>query len=1221
MRRGTRVAAAYVAVTADGSGINEEIVDSVDAAGDDMDDKGREHGDRYGEGFSDGFLGRMRNRVAGRLGNVLGSKDVAGAAGDEAGESFVDRMSDKVRSMGDRIGSELSDRMASNPEQVRRGIDRAFDDGFADRIGDRLGSRIAASMSEAIENQSAMISGAIENAVSGNGRGGRGGKDDGLSGLIGRMFGAGSRNNFLNLIGKTVGGLVGVFEKLTALGGGGGGGAGIAAVFARLGASLPVLIPALGAVGLALSAIVSIAGALVGILTALASTITSALTGAIAVALPMMAALVTAGGLVVNAFTSMTNAQRDYLFNAFQPFKAALTGIGQIVMQQFVAPLYNGQSAIQVWSANVQRALVPLAGVAQTTAKAFADAGNTITAALSGAGFQRFFAVLGRELPTIVRSLSSALGDFLNGMMGVFAAVLPYVTQFSRYLAGAAKSFSEWANSSKGQNSIVQFVGRAVESLKVLWRFIREVGGFISDVFFNPHSQRAGNSIFASLANAFEGFRRAFAKAARSGDLERWFNDAIKFGGQLWAVIQSLFKIFLALYNSGVLTGVGNALGALAKIMDGVVSSAETLSSVFSRGIPGALGMIPNAVRAAAGPLAGLWDLIKNIITGINELAGTNFTIPGTSSTTNNAIVGPWAPGTPGNPVPYIAPIDMDAFQSSLPDLSSLIGSGNTALNNTYEMYGGYMPDPEDPAKSGGKKDKDKHFGEAMAEEWANPYIQMANAIIKRAPTLAEEIREAGRQARDVIEGAFTDLANMWADVTFDMSVTLTGGVKDASSMLGGEAVTDFINNIVESTADTINTNNQNTMDAANQMMADARTAADGLIAQARAAREAAAQRLKNAKTKPEADAALRDLQAADNALAAAKAQARKIMDDAQATYDSMIAAANASVDGLNAARQIVADQGVVTPEIVQALINGESVFNATLADFAEARQIVAEQLTDAGQALEAAINLRNNYATQVADSLRAFGSLMTAQAKTINGVQQALTSGDITDNLQERLDKIRKFNENLRQLLAMGLSESAYKQIVDAGVENGGAYAEAILAGGQGAVSEVNNLTDQIDSASTMLGNAAANHMYQAGVEAATGFYNGLVSLNNELTTAATALGETIANAVKKALGIASPSKVMFDLMHDDVGDGVVNGLDAAQGKVGLAASRLAAQVAVSPEVAAYAASQGAAPTVEGEAVSGNGKTVIWNGDIVTPTEDPVAVSNEVLNELTGRL
>ena len=117
------------------------------------------------------------------------------------------------------------------------------------------------------------------------------------------------------------------------------------------------------------------------------------------------------------------------------------------------------------------------------------------------------------------------------------------------------------------------------------------------------------------------------------------------------------------------------------------------------------------------------------------------------------------------------------------------------------------------------------------------------------------------------------------------------------------------------------------------------------------------------------------------------------------------------------------------------------------------------------------------------------------------------------------------------------------------------------------------------------------------------------------KLDSAAAALGEAIARAIANALGIKSPSRVLMAMM-DDVGDGTVIGLDNQASKIENAAARMSSRIAVSPEVAAYAALQGQI------AVSGNTSgMLVGEINIHTPTENPEAVAYEVLDEVTGRL
>lgn len=168
---------------------------------------------------------------------------------------------------------------------------------------------------------------------------------------------------------------------------------------------------------------------------------------------------------------------------------------------------------------------------------------------------------------------------------------------------------------------------------------------------------------------------------------------------------------------------------------------------------------------------------------------------------------------------------------------------------------------------------------------------------------------------------------------------------------------------------------------------------------------------------------------------------------------------------------------------------------------------------------------------------------------------------------------------------------------------------------GGQAAISDVNGLVAQIDAASDSLGKQAGDRLYQAGVNAAQGLVDGLLSLSDQLDSAASRLGASIAQSLRNALGIASPSRVMIAAMGH-VGDGIEKGLDDQSAKVGIASARLAKQIQVSPEVASYAARQGDSPYV-----SRNTELPPIDLTIVTPTEDPRAVATEAIDQLVERL
>lgn len=1076
-----------------------------------------------------------------------------------------------------------------------------------------------------------------------------------LSDTIGRLFGAGSRNNGLNLLGKTMGNVVGLVEKGNTLvttfakgfssaaeGAGlvaramsgfaalGGSGAGFAGMFASLAASAPLVAVALGAVLIVGSALVSVLGALLGIVVALASTIASALVGALAVAGPLLASFVAGAALVTAAFTSMTEAQRTYLASAFQPVKAAFTGIGQIIFTQFTKPLYDGQSAIQVWATNIQKAMVPLSGVARSTAGAFADAGISITGALSGPGFQKLYASLETELPSIVRNLSSAFADFADGIGATFAAIMPQVTRFTQYLSDGAREFSKWANSAKGQNAIKDFVDRAVDSLKSLWGFIKEVGGLLADVFFGKDAQNAGNSIFDSMRTEVEKFRTKL----EGMDLKGWFEDARKFGRRLYNGIVDLSDVITDLYDDGTLDKVGDSFETMAEAVKDVSEAVKKAKALFSIDLPDSLDALVNPIGSAIGLIDNLSQAIRDIPSMPSLSLPKLPSIPGGSSlggAVTESIIG----AVTGERVASMGRKAGETFGRAFgkyakPDLDALIDSGNDALDNTYTQNGGYMDDPKggkgggkggtpnpqdgsnvgEPGGKGGKGGKGRN--KKFEQGWQNPYLVFAQGLIMQGMKLADEIRAAAATARDELDKALTDAFDALSEILTGTGQTFMASVLEASNSFDPSSVIDSFNSMVDSASQSAMEAVANAQTQATAMVDSAVQARAQMIASGEAAVQAAAQAIASAATPRELKNALAQMDQARRDLDLAYATGDQIVREAQANAQRLLDTANATQTQINAANAIIAGQAILNTGNVLALISGQNNVNATLADYAEARRIVAERMAEANQKLSDAIGMRDSYNSQVAESIRSFGSILSAQAKSINGIAQALTADDISGELRSRLARIKTFRDNLRQLLASGLSDDAYKQLVDAGVEGAGEYVQAIVNGGQGAVSEVNDLIGQISNEADLLGEEASTRLYQAGVDAAQSLLDGLTSLSGELAAAAGELGYQIAVAIARTLGLPLPDRADYT---------------AATGS-GNGTRQMAASVPYSTPPGAdgsrgYSGGvPGARPASESPVSGNTGKVVNVGGvTIVTPTKDPKAVANEAINEIVGNI
>lgn len=1193
MKRGTRVGQAYVALTVDGDSANKDIVDSVDDAGPGVEKAADRHSKRYSKRFAEA-LDQLPAKVSKKLDETLGlAGDKAGRdSGDKAAKSFAKSFGKSLaknlaREMEDVFARQLdlfeqsggiggrgggggggtggtggggvsgnSDGVLRPPPAEQRYLQSAYRlNVMFERKRDLI--RKAAYKEEARRNkmltdqymkdwdaalkERARMEAATQKRIElisrarskferdleakrvderGNNIPGRGRAETSLGDRIADSFGRRSRNDFIHGFAVALGGMVklvtgvqraatGLFSTFQEGFNGAAEGAsffsknlsGVASVGGRLVSGLAKGGPAILAVVVALSVMISIVGALIGIVTALAATITTALVGSLIVLSGAIGAVVVAGGLLTAAFMSMTDAQQEALATAFKPLHELMIGIGQTMITQMLP-------AFKTWSSFLQTALINITPLAEAMGAAFAQAGTNITAALTGPGFQMLASELAFFLPGIIDQLSAAFGEFLNGLAASFAAVLPYVGVFSDYLVRLTERFSTWASSFEGQNSIANFVDRAVVALKSLWGAVREVSGLLFDVLFSPQALAAGNTMFDAIRDKFAEWRDIVAEAAADGSLQRWFDDAIEFGTNLWSVMESLGGTFMALYDSGTIELISEGLSALADIIDFLNMVLEPLASLLG-------GNLPNALASA---LQGLQNLLPGFSAFEEQLAKIQSRLEAMGVATGSII----APGTGRSLSNMVSKaIRNKDNEDRKGNRKGLIGSGRNALAGTTDEDAPYV----------------------------NPYKKFAEGLIKDGPTVSAQIRNA----------------------MLELVKKIAEGINDAVKS----------KDIVESRESMLN------------LATDLKTDAEKMVNTAQQALNSAAQSLAGAGSANAAESALKKVKAAQKDLEAALANQKRI----------------------NGVAKTLLRQRVTSEYHVQRLLAGLTSRNATLGDYVVARGRVTKQLELANEKLVDALALRDDYRTAITESTRAFGALTTAQAKVLGGIEQALTSTDITTNLEDRLAKIRKFQDNLRILSSQGLSDAAYKQILDAGVEDGGRFAQALVDGGLGSVQQVNGLVSQIDTIANQLGLEASSRLYQAGVDAAKGLVDGLTSMSKQLDSAAAKLGAAIARAVKKALGIKSPSTVMIAAMGY-VGDGLEIGLDRQHSKVETAASRLSDKVSISPRASVSSGEYG-------NEVSGNSSGDPRFRDLIvhTPTENPEAVAKEVLNEVTGRL
>ncbi|MEU7617183.1 phage tail tape measure protein [Micromonospora rifamycinica] len=172
---------------------------------------------------------------------------------------------------------------------------------------------------------------------------------------------------------------------------------------------------------------------------------------------------------------------------------------------------------------------------------------------------------------------------------------------------------------------------------------------------------------------------------------------------------------------------------------------------------------------------------------------------------------------------------------------------------------------------------------------------------------------------------------------------------------------------------------------------------------------------------------------------------------------------------------------------------------------------------------------------------------------------------GSMISRLTESLTAAKAFAANMTTLAKRGLAADLMQQLAEAGPVAGAATASALASATDAELAELNRLAKELDATANSTGNTVADALYSAGINAAKGLVAGLKAQEKAIEDQMLRIAKSMATAIKKALKIKSPSRVMRNLMGY-VGKGAALGLADGRRMVERAAGRLAAAAVPSP-------------------------------------------------------
>lgn len=184
------------------------------------------------------------------------------------------------------------------------------------------------------------------------------------------------------------------------------------------------------------------------------------------------------------------------------------------------------------------------------------------------------------------------------------------------------------------------------------------------------------------------------------------------------------------------------------------------------------------------------------------------------------------------------------------------------------------------------------------------------------------------------------------------------------------------------------------------------------------------------------------------------------------------------------------------------------------LKKLAEEYDVLDEKVKEAEKGLVDATKTRDDYQKSLA-----------TQFSNLPDVTKDTKLGAYMEDLQKKVIETQNFSTAIQKLRDLGLNDTMYKELLAKGPEANPFLAE-LIGGGKGAVNAVNALGAQLDASANKIGASASVSLYQAGVDAAKGLLDGVVSQRSALNAQMDKIAGDMIAAFKKKLGIKSPSK-----------------------------------------------------------------------------------------------
>lgn len=214
-----------------------------------------------------------------------------------------------------------------------------------------------------------------------------------------------------------------------------------------------------------------------------------------------------------------------------------------------------------------------------------------------------------------------------------------------------------------------------------------------------------------------------------------------------------------------------------------------------------------------------------------------------------------------------------------------------------------------------------------------------------------------------------------------------------------------------------------------------------------------------------------------------------------------------------------------------------------------------ADLIQSVSSSMSGELDLSQGIVTTQPDSL-GFGGGTSATFASVSSVVTGLAT------------RLKTFAGLLKNMLTAGFPAGLVQEVAALGSANGITVAQALLSGSKTQISGLSSAFGSITSSANTIGTIIGNAMYDPGIAAQQGLLKGLLD-DKGITAAGGTLAKKLIKAIRKALQIHSPSRLMASQVGVPAGDGVGVGMvSSIDGWVPDVAARMSS---ITPAAAAY--------------------------------------------------